>query len=102
MLPALRLEIPSSVSLYVPGWLGDLWGSILRAVPKKKTSHQKKRSRQRAGKALKDVTALSRCSGCGHVKRWHVLCPYCVKEIQDMWKGKGIWKKATAEKPEDP
>ena len=32
-----------------------------------------------AGKALKDVTALNRCSACGHVKRAHVLCPYCVK-----------------------
>jgi ribosomal protein L32 len=32
-----------------------------------------------AGKALKDVTALNRCSACGHVKRAHVLCPYCVQ-----------------------
>ncbi len=32
-----------------------------------------------AGKALKDVTALNRCSACGHVKKAHVLCPYCVK-----------------------
>jgi ribosomal protein L32 len=32
-----------------------------------------------AGKALKDVTALNRCSACGHIKRAHVLCPYCMK-----------------------
>ena len=80
-----------------------LWESILRAVPKKKTSHSKKRSRFLAGKALKDVTSLNRCSGCGNVKRAHLLCPYCVKgilqpgppaprwltkriEIRDMWR----------------
>lgn len=62
-----------------PNLIETLWGSILRAVPKKKTSHSKKRSRQRAGKALKDVTALNNCPGCGHIKRIHVLCPYCVK-----------------------
>lgn len=32
-----------------------------------------------AGKALKDVTSLNKCSACGHVKRAHLLCPYCVK-----------------------
>jgi ribosomal protein L32 len=56
-----------------------LWDSVLRAVPKKKTSYMKKRSRFMAGKGLKDVTALNKCSACGHVKRAHILCPYCVK-----------------------
>jgi ribosomal protein L32 len=59
--------------------LEGIWESILRAVPKKKTSHMKQRSRRMAGKALKDVTALNKCSACGHVKRAHLLCPYCVK-----------------------
>jgi len=36
-----------------------------------------------AGKALKDITALNRCSACGHVKKAHVLCPYCVKGKPD-------------------
>ncbi len=31
-----------------------------------------------AGKGLKDVTALNKCSACGHVKRAHLLCPYCL------------------------
>jgi ribosomal protein L32 len=39
----------------------------------------KKRHRQYAGKALKDVTALNKCSACGNVKRAHLLCPYCVQ-----------------------
>ena len=39
----------------------------------------KKRHRFMAGKALKDVTNLNKCSACGNVKRAHLLCPYCVK-----------------------
>ena len=70
LLPAITIPIPSTFS--------DLWDSVLRAVPKKKTSHSKTRSRQMAGKALKDVTALNTCSSCGRQKRAHVLCPYCV------------------------
>ncbi len=72
------LAIPLSISLNVPPILSELWESILRAVPKKKTSHRKKRQRFMAGNALKDVTALSKCSACGKVKRAHLLCPYCV------------------------
>lgn len=72
------LAIPISISLNVPPLLSGLWESILRAVPKKKTSHRKKRQRFMAGKALKDVTALNKCSACGKVKRAHLLCPYCV------------------------
>ncbi|KAL8808075.1 MAG: hypothetical protein Q9182_000353 [Xanthomendoza sp. 2 TL-2023] len=87
----------------LPPFLSDLWESLLRAVPKKKTSHRKKRQRFLAGKALQDVTSLNKCSACGNVKRAHLLCPYCVQgkalqyflpeklanqvvtEIHDMW-----------------
>jgi large subunit ribosomal protein L32 len=79
LLPSLALAIPSAIQLHVPRLLEGIWESILRAVPKKKTSHMKKRHRQMAGKALKDVTSLNKCSACGHVKRAHLLCPYCVK-----------------------
>lgn len=70
---------PVSISLNIPSLLSDLWDSVLRAVPKKKTSHMKKRHRQMAGKALKDVKSLNKCPGCGQVKRAHLLCPNCVK-----------------------
>ncbi|TQB68147.1 hypothetical protein MPDQ_003907 [Monascus purpureus] len=74
--------VPISISLGITGgWLSDLWDSVLRAVPKKKTSHMKKRHRQMAGKALKDVKSLSTCSGCGRTKRAHVLCPHCVGAV---------------------
>ncbi|RJE25632.1 hypothetical protein PHISCL_02025 [Aspergillus sclerotialis] len=75
-----------TISLNVPGFLSDIWESILRAVPKKKTSHMKKRHRQMAGKALKDVKNLRTCPGCGQMKRSHVLCPYCVQDIKKQWK----------------
>lgn len=78
LLPSLSLAIPSAISLNIPGLIEGLWESILRAVPKKKTSHSKSRSRRLAGKGLKDVTNLVKCPGCGSVKRAHVLCPYCV------------------------
>ena len=71
LLPAALIPIPSL--------LADLWDGLLKAVPKKKTTHSKKRHRQMAGKALKDVTALNKCSACGRTKRAHVLCPYCVQ-----------------------
>ncbi|KAF3385211.1 Meiotic recombination protein rec14 [Penicillium rolfsii] len=67
------------ISITIPPLLADLWESVLRAVPKKKTSHMKKRHRQMAGKALKDAQNLNKCPGCGQVKRAHVLCPTCVK-----------------------
>ena len=63
----------------LPSIISDIWDSVLRAVPKKKTSHSKSRSRRLAGKALKDVTNLAKCSSCGRIKRAFVLCPYCVQ-----------------------
>ncbi|CAF9908668.1 MAG: hypothetical protein GOMPHAMPRED_006257 [Gomphillus americanus] len=80
LLPWISIQLPT---------LGSIWDSILKAVPKKKTSHRKKRQRFLAGKALKDVTSLNKCSGCGNVKKAHHLCPYCVREIKDMWNGRG-------------
>ena len=72
------VALPVSVGLKIPGVLTGLWESILRAVPKKKTSHRKKRQRFMAGKGLKDVTALNKCSACGNIKRAHLLCPFCI------------------------
>jgi len=74
----LPSAIPLAIHFSLPSILSELWESILRAVPKKKTSHRKKRQRFLAGKALKDVTNLNTCSACGNVKRAHLLCPYCV------------------------
>ena len=56
----IQLAIPISVSLTIPPILFGIWDSILRAVPKKKTSHRKKRQRFMAGNALKDVLISAR------------------------------------------
>ncbi|KAF2399271.1 hypothetical protein EJ06DRAFT_557739 [Trichodelitschia bisporula] len=81
--------LSTSIAIFagVSSLIRDVWESVLRAVPKKKTSHMKKRHRQMAGKALKDVTALNRCSACGRAKRAHVLCPYCVQAVKNFFKG---------------
>ncbi|KAL2815443.1 hypothetical protein BDW59DRAFT_153864 [Aspergillus cavernicola] len=90
-LPSQRSTIlsavlrPAAFALNIPGILSDLWESVLRAVPKKKTSHMKKRHRQMAGKALKDVKNLNTCPACGQIKRSHVLCQHCVGDIKRQW-----------------
>ena len=79
-LAPVAFALPSiPIAITVPPLLADLWESVLRAVPKKKTSHMKKRHRQMAGKALKDVQSLNKCPGCGQIKRAHLLCPHCVR-----------------------
>ncbi|KAH8677948.1 ribosomal L32p family protein [Xylariales sp. PMI_506] len=81
---SLAIALPAALQS-IPGLLGDIWEGILRAVPKKKTSHMKKRHRLLAGKALKDVTALNKCPACGNTKKMHTLCPHCMGKIQGMF-----------------
>ncbi|KOS22630.1 putative 54S ribosomal protein L32 [Escovopsis weberi] len=84
-LPSLSIAVPG-VSLNLPGLLGDIWESVLRAVPKNKVSHSKKRHRQMAGKALKDVNHLCKCPGCGELKRTHRLCQNCLEDMRRIWR----------------
>ncbi|XXG97344.1 hypothetical protein Hte_003641 [Hypoxylon texense] len=84
-ISALAIAVPAAISS-IPSLLGDIWEGILRAVPKKKTSHMKKRHRQMAGKALKDVTSLNKCPACGGTKKMHTLCPDCMGRIGSMLK----------------
>ncbi|GAB7361477.1 hypothetical protein MBLNU230_g1533t1 [Neophaeotheca triangularis] len=100
LLSHLRTSILPGVLLPIPSLLNELWEGVLRAVPKKKTSHMKKRHRQMAGKGLKDVTALNKCSACGRPKRAHVLCPYCVQSIKQ-WLGNGFKSKSEVQAEED-
>lgn len=94
-LPALAAAFPP-ISLNLPGLLQEFWEGILRAVPKKKPSYSKRRSRQMAGKGLEDVTALCHCPSCGRLKRMHVLCPSCMKKILNIWRKQDIEAKAIA------
>ena len=77
-LPFLSTIALPAISISLPGFLSDVWEGILKAVPKKKTSHMKRRHRQLAGKALKDVKEINSCPGCGRPKKAHFLCPFCV------------------------
>jgi ribosomal protein L32 len=64
-------------------------------VPKNKTSHSRKRHRQMAGKALKDVNNLCKCPGCGAVKRTHRLCENCLQGERSFLAGQSpheLWK----------
>jgi large subunit ribosomal protein L32 len=82
LFPSLSFAVPVGFHLglpSIPSLLDDIWESVLRAVPKKKTSHMKKRHRQMAGKALKDVNSLCKCPACGEIKRMHHLCPHCTE-----------------------
>ncbi|KAF2256570.1 hypothetical protein BU26DRAFT_513378 [Trematosphaeria pertusa] len=88
--PFAALAIPSLSLPSIPS-LSDIWEGILKAVPKKKTSYRKKRQRFMAGKGLKDLTSLNRCSGCGRIKRAHLLCPYCVDAIKTNIFGDKWW-----------
>jgi len=83
ILPFYQLQdiLIRPISIALPWSISDIWESILKAVPKKKSSYSKKRSRQMAGKALKDVTALNTCSSCGQTKRAHVVCPSCLAGV---------------------
>ncbi|EDU47068.1 RpmF Ribosomal protein L32 [Pyrenophora tritici-repentis] len=88
--PFGALALPSLSLPSLPS-IADIWDGILNAVPKKKTSYRKKRQRFMAGKGLKDITALNTCSGCGRVKRMHILCPYCVDAIKTTIFGQLNW-----------
>src|ERR1043166_6563155 len=60
--------------------LVEILGPILWAVPKKKTSHSKKRMRS-ANKGLKDKTNIVDCPGCGQKHLINHLCFNCYKDF---------------------
>ncbi|KAJ2499122.1 hypothetical protein GGH96_003782 [Coemansia sp. RSA 1972] len=69
------------------GLLGDLLGEmILRAVPKQRTSHAKKRKRM-ATKGLKNRQDLTPCLGCGRPKLAAHICRNCYSDIRKKLKG---------------
>lgn len=55
------------------------WDGVLWAVPKKRTSHSKKRMRM-THKYLKPKHHYTVCPTCNNLKLLHVLCGHCLKE----------------------
>lgn len=63
--------------------------TILLAVPKKKVSHSKKRSRLLGPHSMRKVSLvqnLDKCHSCGHIKRSNAVCMYCLGSITHIWK----------------
>ncbi|KAJ1924006.1 hypothetical protein IWQ60_005497 [Tieghemiomyces parasiticus] len=55
--------------------------AILRAVPKKHTTHSRRRMRD-SNKAIKDRKDINKCPACGRNKLMHHLCLYCYGDIK--------------------
>ncbi|KAL1719520.1 ribosomal L32p protein family-domain-containing protein [Schizophyllum commune] len=95
LAPAAALAPWRTQSAPSPTWdirahlqsLLELLPGIVLAVPKKKTSHSKKRMRA-AGKGLKDKQNIVSCPGCGAPKLAHHLCGKCYGFLSKLWKGK--------------
>eukprot|EP00730_Choanoeca_flexa_P010403 TRINITY_DN17822_c0_g1_i1.p1 TRINITY_DN17822_c0_g1~~TRINITY_DN17822_c0_g1_i1.p1 ORF type:complete len:138 (+),score=3.08 TRINITY_DN17822_c0_g1_i1:27-416(+) len=61
---------------------------VLMAVPKRRTTHSKKRMRM-ANKYLSNGTHFQRCPACGHMKLRHHACLNCLriaKKVQKLEK----------------
>jgi len=86
---------PTLSALVLPNFLREL-ARLLRAVPKKKVSHSRKRMRS-AHKGIPLNLSLGLCPACGEPKRQHFLCLHCYadkvlersKSIKTPWE-KGI------------
>ncbi|PSK37159.1 ribosomal protein L32 [Candidozyma pseudohaemuli] len=115
-LPSLRLLFPQKPTISIDPRLEELKrqieedgeapfmidnGMILRAAPKKRTSHRRRREKLYASgdKKIKPLENLVRCPACGHVKRSHFMCMHCFAEIKTFLKEK---KKALFPEPKNP
>ncbi|KAJ2884130.1 hypothetical protein IWW38_005461 [Coemansia aciculifera] len=80
-LAAVQSPLRASLGVGL-GLLGDMLREmILRAVPKQRTSHSKKRKRM-ATKGLKNRHDLVPCAGCGRPKLTAHICLNCYHDIK--------------------
>lgn len=77
---------------------------LLRAVPKKKVTYNRKRQRQLKPtlKQLPYLHHLNRCPSCGHTKRANTLCMHCVLQIKNLWKQDSKGESEIVEQVLDP
>ncbi|KAJ1919313.1 hypothetical protein H4219_002075 [Mycoemilia scoparia] len=90
----LRTQAPAieNLSNRISNWWQDvgrigelLRESILRAAPKQRTSHSKKRMRA-SNKGLKNKKDIVPCRSCGRSKLSAHICPHCYKDIRTTMK----------------
>ena len=75
------LSLLGSRSVPAPG---SLWDALLLwAVPKKRTSHSKKRMRM-THKYLRPKRHYQTCPKCGQFKLQHMLCGHCFRETMKL------------------
>jgi ribosomal protein L32 len=84
----IESDIPLPAYVSIPSYSGSEPTPILSifsdvflwmAVPKKKTSHTRKRLRQ-LNYQLRNLNTIYECPLCGHSKRTHRLCLNCLKQ----------------------
>ncbi|CAL9730515.1 large ribosomal subunit protein bL32m [Monosporozyma unispora] len=106
MLSVLRSSVlkVNVTTTTIPSILSQWLNGILLASPKSKTSHMKKRSRMLGGshsmKNAQPWNNLNRCPSCGHYKRAHTLCMYCVGQIRYIWKNHLVKEESNVVKDE--
>jgi large subunit ribosomal protein L32 len=84
-LPGSSITSQSSpFSQGIWGRLSEWLGSILKAVPKKKTSRRRKRQRA-SNKGLQNLKNIQNCPICGNAKLAHHICMNCYKHISKMF-----------------
>lgn len=103
MLSVIRTSLLKVNATTGPSILSQWLHGILLAAPKKKTTHRKKRSRMLGGwhsmKNAQPWNNLNKCPSCGHYKRAHTLCMYCVGQIRYIWKNQLIKESKKVEGP---
>lgn len=98
-VPSIKLGVSIPQGL-LPEWLSpspaaeptEMDNGVLKAAPKKKVSHMKRRQRLYGpgDKHVKLQNNLNRCPACGHYKRSHTLCMNCVNQIRHFWKKRDV------------
>ncbi len=78
-LGTVQVAYPELVPAELPGTICDSWDGFLWAVPKKRTSHSRKRKRM-TNKYLKPIRNYTVCPKCQNLKLLHVLCGHCLKD----------------------
>jgi large subunit ribosomal protein L32 len=67
----------------IPSLISDIWGAILLAAPKRRATHQTKRTRQNAPEnKLQNRRNITECPFCGEPKLLHHLCHKCFTKVK--------------------